>query len=164
MLILSCTHWSPGTDSPGLLPIEPNLQTCRSSQKCICIWIVVFSSARSKNWSSVPSLPVPGVSFHNWSLRRLFCSMAIAGWHYTEGLQRCWEEMGAKDMSVLVIQNELNLPIFQMSQGSRVCCCSSSWALHKLPETQDLFCPRSWKLFCFSCSSWPSPLISQLNE
>lgn len=46
--------------------------------------------------------------------------------------------MGARDMSVLVLQNELNLSIFQMSQDSLVCCCGSSLVLHKLPKTQDL--------------------------
>lgn len=97
-----------------------------------------FSSARSKIWSSVPSLPVPGISLHNLGL---FCRVMLH-WGPAEVLRGKWG-LG----SVLVIQNELNPSIFWMSQGSWVCCCSSSRVLHKLVKIQDLFLSQAVDTF-----------------
>lgn len=46
MVILSCTHWSPGIDSLGVLPIKSKVQ---EFLKVHLFQMVVFSSARSKN-------------------------------------------------------------------------------------------------------------------
>lgn len=98
-----------------------------------------------KKKSFVPFLPVPGISLCSWRLSRLSCSMA--GWHYTEGLQRWWKERGERGLGTwfffffLSSKNELYLTILQVRQGSqlapRLSCCSSR-VLCRLPKTQDL--------------------------
>lgn len=149
--MLSCTHWSPGMDYPGVWPIKFKLQNYKSYQKCISIWIVVFSCARSKNWSTVSSLPVPGISLHNWSLHRLqhgHCRVTLHG----SPAEVLTGNGGVGMWMFFVIQNELHLSIFQMSPGSWVCCCGSSWVLHKLSKTQDPFVTGCGNFSHFSCS------------
>lgn len=95
-----------------------------------------FSAVPKENLSIVPFLLLPGISLHNWSLYRLFCGVAIAWWHYIEGLQRFLRGNGGYGHQCSCPSKWTKSINFS---DSLVCCCGSSWVLHKLPKTQDLF-------------------------